>query len=305
MSPETMMSIMCGAEFVLSTVLAYLFWKRKLRGRFPAMGAYLALHAASTPVLLFLFQGDAHRWFNDYCFVVYFFLYWAVFIASVVLLFFICMEVFRSALAAFPGLLKLGIVVFRWTALVSVLISLATTTVDHRTLLDLATGSFPQRGILIIPTVAYGLMRSVSMLELCLLAFLCLSMNALRLSVRDLSFGISLGFGILSANDFVQSTVVSIHTSLTAPWQFVFESVILVGFGTWVTYFLLPEPVRKPMVVPINSTIYRWNEIASALGHTGTQVAVQQSANSFFLTDVEKVVEKVLSRNLKDRESES
>jgi hypothetical protein len=57
--------------------------------------------------------------------------------------------------------------------------------------------------------------------------------------------------------------------------------------------------------MPANSTIYRWNEIASALGHTGTQVAVQQPSNGFFLTDVERVVEKVLARNLKDRESES
>ena len=59
-------------------------------------------------------------------------------------------------------------------------------------------------------------------------------------------------------------------------------------------YCALPEPVRKPVVMPANSTIYRWNEIAAALGH-GTQVAVQQPANSFFLTDVEKVVDKVLN----------
>jgi hypothetical protein len=58
------------------------------------------------------------------------------------------------------------------------------------------------------------------------------------------------------------------------------------------------------MTMPVNSTIYRWNEIASALGHTGTQVAVQQPANSFFLTDVEKVVDKVLNRSLKKRQSE-
>jgi hypothetical protein len=32
---------------------------------------------------------------------------------------------------------------------------------------------------------------------------------------------------------------------------------------------------------------------------------VQQPSNGFFLTDVERVVEKVLARNLKDRESES
>jgi len=32
---------------------------------------------------------------------------------------------------------------------------------------------------------------------------------------------------------------------------------------------------------------------------------VHQPANSFFLTDVENVVDRVLSRNLKNRESES
>ncbi len=57
--------------------------------------------------------------------------------------------------------------------------------------------------MLIIPDIAYALMRSVSILELCLLAFLCLSMNALRLSVRDMAFGIALGFGLMSANDFI------------------------------------------------------------------------------------------------------
>jgi hypothetical protein len=70
-------------------------------------------------------------------------------------------------------------------------------------------------------------------------------------------------------------------------------------------YWILPEPARKPVLVPASSTIYRWNEIASALGHTGTQVAVQQPANSFFLSDVERVVEKVLARNMKGRESET
>jgi hypothetical protein len=55
--------------------------------------------------------------------------------------------------------------------------------------------------------------------------------------------------------------------------------------------------------MPVNSTIYRWNEIASALGHTGTQVAAPQPAGSFFLTDVEDVVEKVLNRALKGSES--
>jgi len=144
----------------------------------------------------------------------------------------------------------------------------------------------------------------VSLLELCLLAFLCLSMNALRLSVRDMAFGIALGFGLMSANDFVVVSLMNGNGSLIAPLQFVYQSLVLVALGTWVAYAALPEVARRPVTVHVNSTIYRWNEIASALGHPGTQVAVQASS-SFFLTDVEKVVEKVLNRSMKSMESES
>jgi hypothetical protein len=291
MSSQTAMSLLSVTEFALWSVLTFLFWRKKLSRRFPAMGAYLALRVISTPVLGGVMWIASQPWGRNY-YVVYFFGFWAAYIASAVLLFLICMEVFRSALSAFSGLMKFGTVVFRWAAVASVLVSFSTVSFSHLSILATAD-------------IAYGLMRSVSILELCLLAFLCLSMNALRLPVRDLAFGISLGFGVMSTNDFVQSIVVSKFTSLTAPEQFIYESVILLALGTWVVYYALPEPVRKPLVMPVNSTIYRWNEIASALGHTGTQVAVQQPANSFFLTDVERVVEKVLNRNLKGSESET
>lgn len=286
------MAVMSGAEFLLWAVLGYLFWVKKLQRRFPAMNAYLLLRLGSMPVLLLLLFGQSRHWLNDYCFILYFLAYWGVYIASAIALFFVAMEVFRSALAPFAGLRNFGIVIFRWAAVASVIVSLASVSYAHK-------------GILIIPDLALGLMRSVSVLELCLLAFLCISMNALRLSVRDLAFGIALGFGMLSANDFVLGTLLSGNSSLTNPLQFVCESLTLVSLGVWLSYFALPEPVRKPLVVPANSTIYRWNEIASALGHKGTQVAVVQPASSFFLTDVEKVVDKVLTRNLHESESKS
>jgi hypothetical protein len=291
------MTMMSAAEFLLSAVLGFVFWKKALQRRFPAMGAYLALRVVSAPVLSFLLLGQTGRLVATHQFErasaeCYFFTYWPVYLVSAVLLYFICMEVFRSALASLPGLQKLGVVIFRWAVLVSIIVTISSV-------------SFAHRGVLIIPDIAIPLMRSVSLLELCLLAFLCMSMNALRLSVRDMAFGIALGFGVLACNDFLTVSLISRFASLTAPLQFVYESVILLSLGTWVVYCALPAPARKPVMMPVNSTIYRWNEIASALGHTGTQVAVQQPANSFFLTDVENVVEKVLNRNLKRRESQS
>jgi hypothetical protein len=242
------------------------------------MGGYMALRVASIPPLVFFFYGQSRHWFNNLCYPIYFYLYYAVFIASAALLFFVCIEVFRAALSAFPGLMKLGIVSFRWSVLASVIVSFSTITYSHR-------------GVLLIPSVAFSLMRSVSIIELCLLGFLCLSMNALRLSARSMAFGIALGMGLMSANDFVQSMVISNYTSLTAPWQFVYESMILATLGMWVVYCVLPERARQPILLPVNSIILRWNEIATALGQTG----------GFFLTEAENAVEEALTQDQKSR----
>jgi hypothetical protein len=285
------MSAMSVAEFLLWAVLAYFFWSKKLQKRFPAMSGYLALRVISTPVLLGLLWVQQQPW-GRLWFAAYFFAYYAVYIASAVLLYFICLEVFRSALSSFSGLQRFGIVVFRWAALVSILLSLTSVMFAHR-------------GILWLPDFAFALMRSVSIMEILLLAFLCLSMNALQLSVRDLAFGVSLGFGAMAANDLVVSACMKFNSSLTEPFQFVYQGMTLFAIGIWVAYAAMPEPARKPVVVAASSTIYRWNEIASALGHKGTKIAVPATANSFFLSDVEKVVDKVLTRNLRENESSS
>jgi len=282
---------MSVVEFGLWAVLAFLFWKRGLHRRFPAMARYLGLRLVSTPALLAAYYVISQPWGRKYYFV-YFLPFWAVYIASAVLLLFVCIEVFRSALSGLPGLMKFGIVIFRWAIVVSVVLTFSSI-------------SFVHHGLAAVPDLASGLMRSVGILALCLLAFLCLSMNALRLSIRDMAFGISLGFGVMCSNDFVIASVISHDATLTAPLQLVYEAVILGALGIWISYCAAPVAARKPLMMPANSTIYRWNEIASALGHTGTQIAVQQQASSFFLTDVEKVVEKVLTRNLKGRESET
>jgi hypothetical protein len=284
------MSLMSALEFTAWAALAILFWSKGLHRRFPAMSSYLILRVGSMPVLLSFLYLQAQPWGQGF-FKAYFYAYWSVYIASAILLYFISVEVFRAVLSPFAGLSRLGTIVFRWVALASVILSLAPV-------------SFSHPSILIITDIAFSLMRSVSILELCLLGFLCLCMNALRCSVRDVAFGIALGFGLMSSNDFIFGALLRGNSSLTSPLQFAYEGIVLLVLCIWVTYVALPEKARKPLVMPANSTIYRWNEIAAALGH-GTQVAVQQPANSFFLTDVERVVEKVLTRNLQGSESKS
>jgi len=281
------------AEIVLWAALAFLFFRKGFHHRFPATTTYLVMRAVSGAFLLTILRLESSAWGESHRLgMLYFFGFFAMYLASAALLFFISIEIFRSALAAFPGISKLAIVIFHWAAVVSVIVSLTSISYSHK-------------GLHILADVSYGLMRSVSVLELCLLAFLCLSMNALRLTVRDMSFGIALGFGLMCSGDFVVSSLSAHIKSLLDPLQFAAEGVILATLAVWAIYCLLPEPAPKPVLMAANSTIYRWNEIASALGHTGTKVAVAQPANSFFLTDVERVVEKVLARNMNGRESET
>lgn len=285
------MSSMSVMELFLWVALGYVFWSKKLQRRFPAMSAYLALRVIATPIQFAILWIQSAPWGKHYSFpLVYFFAFWSVYIASAIMVFFVCMEIFRAVLSGFTGLMRFSSVIFRWAAVASGVVTISNLSLGHR-------------GLVIIPDIALGLMRSVSVLELCLLAFLCLAMNALRLSVRDRAFGFALGFGLMATNDFVLSSLGSHFTSINAPLNFIYEAVMLLALGFWIAYVAQPEPARKPIVVAANSAIYRWNEIASALGHKGTNVAVPIASNSFFLSDVEKVVDKVLTRNLRESET--
>jgi hypothetical protein len=192
------MSAMSAAELLLWAALAILFFSKGLHRRFQAMGYYLALRAISDAGSCASSLASCQNRGEEISTIgqIYYFGFFATYLASTVLLFFICIEVFRSALAAFPGIAKLAIVIFRWAAVVSIIVSLSSISYSHK-------------GISILADVSYGLMHSVSVLELCLLAFLCLSMNALRLTVRDLSFGIALGFGLMCSGDFILAAWIS------------------------------------------------------------------------------------------------
>ena len=152
------MSLMSVLEFLLWATLGFLFWKKGLHSASPhecisSSAGWLDAHSAWVSSIFRPSLGDTST------FPFYFYPYWAVYIASAITLFFVTIEIFRSVLSSFSGLMRLGTVVFRWVALVSAVASLGSV-------------SFSHLSVMIIPDIAFALMRSVSILELCLLAFL-------------------------------------------------------------------------------------------------------------------------------------
>jgi hypothetical protein len=290
MHSSLLQTTMTHLDVLLTIALFAVFFRNGLRKNYPWMFSYLCVRSATGVLVEFLLYGPLLASASLY-YKIYFITHWASYIVSASLLFMVCLDIYRQAMAPLPGLARMGTTIFRWAALASILVtatSLTSITWNPHMLVQIGT----------------QLMRCVGTVELCLLALLALSMNAIGLSPRSRPFGIALGFGILAANDCAESFLGSYSVQLNSPVQSIFEGITVLALGMWTVYAVLPEPARKPVTVAAGSTIYRWDQIASALGHKGTQVA-PQPAPSFFLVDVEKVVERAFSRTLKGKESES
>ena len=50
--------------------------------------------------------------------------------------------------------------------------------------------------------------------------------------------------------------------------------VFCISVMVWITYFLVPEPKRRMIVLPTTSPFLRWNQISLALGDEPGFVAV-------------------------------
>lgn len=290
MTNESVMTTLAGVELFLSAGVATLFFARKWHRQFKAMGAYLVVRLLTGIFLLPLLSRTLPL-AQDQIDTVYFYAWWFSYLVSSVLLFYICVEIVRAVFAPFPQLSRYGLLGFRWMIALFVIFTTAS--------LSTVLGSTN-----LLTDIAYGLMRSVSVMELCLLAFLCIGMKSLHISMRDMSFGLAAGFGVLTMNDLAHTAL--IHSSLSMlTLQFIYEGFTMLALAVWIGYAAMPVPkrVEEPKLLPFQTMLYRWNEIAAAIGHKETKV-MQQTAPSFFLSDVEKIVDRAFENTFKTPSTE-
>lgn len=275
------------AEPIICGLALFAFTRARDHKRFSAMGFYLALRTVSALALSVLAFGslplDRHARY-----AVYFYTYWLSYVVGAVLIFFVIQQLFRYLMAPLPGLSRLGTLAFRWATAISIIITMAIAVFP-------AVGA--HLGSMLLPAIALELMRCMSILELCLLAFLALSVHALGLSFRSRVFGIGLGFGTMAAMEFVISALGLNHPTYASTLNLAGQFVTLTVLITWSAYCLMPDPARRPVMLPVTSPLLRWNEIATALGHSNAQVVVGPSSSDYFLANVESVVDKALAKN--------
>jgi hypothetical protein len=249
-------------------VLATMSRKRSLSA-FPALSLYLAVDLAnilvSGPILFF-------RKYTGLPLVlayqIYFYSTWIFFAIESALLLAVIYSVFYKAMHPLIGLHKIGKIVFRWVAGVSVVLSfcIAFGPMLFRTLF--------QPGFSSVALVSTQIQLGIDVLTLCLLLFVCFSIKPLGLTYRSHIFGISLGLGVFATVQLAATAWYAPSLSVYAPVYVATGIGTCVCYAIWGVYFAIPQPKRQMVLLPTTSPYFMWNRIAEALGDEPGDVAV-------------------------------
>ncbi len=190
-------------------------------------------------------------------------------VVELCLLVLIIYSLFSEAMRPFSGLQRIGQIVFRWVGAVSLLVAFALSAgpqlFAHGMTLDVFYTELAPR-----------FQQGINVLILCLLIFVCFAIRPLGLTFRSHIFGVALGLGIFSMVQLVQAAWLATfagHDLYSAPY--VAEAVgTCIALVVWGTYFALPEPKRRMILLPTTSPFFLWNRISEILGDAPGKVAV-------------------------------
>jgi hypothetical protein len=174
-------------EPMLLVVAVILFFKSGSARRMPALATYLVFRLVSLVYFEVVYNfGGGIQDTTSVRYFAYFYGYWITYVATTVSIFFVVQEVFKRVMEPIPGLRRLGLMAFRWISVVSIVVAVGGVALPNA----LATHTDNANKI---GPVCVQMMRCVSVMELCLLAFLALSIHSLGRSFRSRLFGVGLG----------------------------------------------------------------------------------------------------------------
>ena len=235
---------------------------RRLAGEYKFVSWYLLVRMISQSVQVYLLKFAAGHIDKLLRYHLYYLCYWISFALEVALGFGIIYSVYRLAMVPLPGLQRLGMVMFRWALGISVAIALA-----------MAFGPRETDGDFLIRFIGQ-LQQTESVLTLCLLLFVCVTVSPMGLSVRSKIFGTCLGFAVNATTQLVSSAWLPGNHSLYSTFSIVNGLATCLSLGIWTLYFAMPEPKRRLILLPTTSPFLRWNQISAALGDSPGFVAL-------------------------------
>jgi hypothetical protein len=225
---------------VFQAMIAVVVFRRKLHREFPVFLTY-----ALVQIAFFVVQYPVYRWCSSSA---YFYTFWVGAAINVVLAFKIIHEIFLDIFRPYHALRDLGTALFKWAALIMVLVSVV--------VISLSPGvDDPLSGTIEV------IQRCIRVVQCGLVLFLLAFCKNLGVSWKRQSFGIALGFGLFAG---VELLTTALHSGLHIRGTTMnLLDMVAYNFGMvlWMLYSVLNRRADAvPVLVPL-----RWDEALTSI----------------------------------------
>jgi predicted transporter len=222
----------------LMTVLAVAMYRRRLHKDYPYFFNYVIFQ-----VLDFLIEFPLRNWENGY-----FYVYWTMRALSIAVSFAVLLEIFKDAFRPYEALRDLSVILFRWCALVVLLVAGMWAITSWRgTQIDNVTNAI------------FVVDRSVRMMQCGLVLFMLLFSEYLGISRRNVLFGIAVGFGFFAAVNMLVMTALTHQGVISkANLSRISGLAYIISTLMWLAYAVLPATARVGMKQAAEAT-HKWD----------------------------------------------
>ena len=270
------------AQPLLQSAVALVLWRRKLHKQFPVFFTYILAQIGIFALTFPLRSADNYEWF--------FYAYWVGAAISALLSFRVIHEIFLHVFLPYDTLKDLGTVLFKWTGVVMVLVSVIVAFSNSAKGEPGAVGA-DVWGLAITMAVT-SLQRAVRLVQCGLILFLLLFARFLGVSKRQQSFGMALGFGLFAAIELILLALYSggyldvrlmglINTTM-------YDGAIVI----WLGYALAPNAVRNAATNHLQTQ--RWEQSLADLHHADASGPIGPDS---LIPMFEGMVERAFSRS--------
>ena len=232
------------AQPAVQSVVAVVLWRRNLHKKFPAFFIFLIVQDVNFAVLFPLWLAGNHT--------LYFWLFWLGEAVNAVLGFKVIHEVFIDVFRPYHTLKDLGTLLFKWAGVVMLLVSV---------IVAFSNSSDSSPLVHAVTT----LHRSVRVVQFGLILFMLLFSRFLGVSRKQISFGISLGFGLFAGTELILMALNSGGFVKAGLFNAINLVTYFVATLLWVAFSFSPDAVREANVNRLQTQ--RWEQGLADLQH--------------------------------------
>lgn len=235
-SHTALLALWC-AQPLLQLGVAVILWRRSLHKQFPVFFLFLLAQVADFAIIFPCLLAARYG--------LYFWLFWICEAVNAVLGFKVIHEIFLDVFRPYHTLKDLGTLLFKWAGVVMLLVSVVvafSNSLDRSPLVHAIT----------------TLQRSVRVVQFGLILFLMLFARFLGVSRKQISFGISLGFGLFAGVELLLYALNSGGFVTEAALNLINMATYNLAILVWLGYSLSRKAVRIAAVNQLQTR--RWEQ---------------------------------------------